>query len=619
MKKILAITIGLTVLAWVGGPILDANAYTGITAGFTFAKNLSSGMNDPDVVNLKIVLANEGCVSGLANTDYFASKTLAGAQCFCNKYKAEISTAAGYTVGCTGLVGTGMRAKLNALIGGEAPVPGATPTPASTPSEGTFTVAIAAEPVSRTVNAGNDIQAYGFNVTALGSDITIGKLDLQTAVVNAVTAVTYSPATIITRIKVYDTTVSDTNLKATFNSPTFTMDTAGRWYTSLTGLNFLVSQTTTKKLLVVIDVTTAFDQNRTVTLNVYGNNGIRGRDTAGIDTFVALATTRILTLQRPGLATLTISANSANPYSNNIYSDTTVGVQDAQSIMVFNAKATAGDAALSRIEVTYVTGASEAIPSILYLYDGGSLVASATPGATENGVATFESFGTYPIAQNATKTFTVKAAWNAIADSSVNGFTPTIPVSVAANTRCIYARSDGSIVGCINPTAVVGNTQWVFEQGTKITFVSAPTPTGRASTTTQTGTSSGTFTFTVQPFGGSLSQIQHASQTSGIMDMVWVEAYWTSGSAIGTSVADGTLTRSVSQNPARNLNDGESGTVTVTMGIESTTSYGLGTLRFKLEGITWNVGGLAGIQAYQGNGSGGNVTDDWFTPWYTMN
>ncbi|PIS40141.1 MAG: hypothetical protein COT32_01390, partial [Candidatus Nealsonbacteria bacterium CG08_land_8_20_14_0_20_36_22] len=59
----------------------------GIPAGFTFTKNLSLEMKDADVVNLKIVLAAENCLSGVANTNYFGSKTLKAVKCFQLKYK----------------------------------------------------------------------------------------------------------------------------------------------------------------------------------------------------------------------------------------------------------------------------------------------------------------------------------------------------------------------------------------------------------------------------------------------------------------------------------------------------------------------------------------------------
>ena len=89
----------------------------GIPSGFIFKKNLSSGMTDPDVVYLKIVLVNQGCVSGLKNNEYFASKTKEGVKCFCQKYKEEISQFAGYPVSCNGFVGKGIKAKLNQLLG----------------------------------------------------------------------------------------------------------------------------------------------------------------------------------------------------------------------------------------------------------------------------------------------------------------------------------------------------------------------------------------------------------------------------------------------------------------------------------------------------------------------
>ncbi|MBU4461967.1 hypothetical protein KKD91_02780 [Patescibacteria group bacterium] len=95
--------------------IPDGNSL--IPASFTFQKNLYFGMLNQDVVYLKIMLAAEGCVSGLANTTYFGPKTLEAVKCFQNKYKSEISAAAGYTIKGTGFVGIGTRDRLNILLG----------------------------------------------------------------------------------------------------------------------------------------------------------------------------------------------------------------------------------------------------------------------------------------------------------------------------------------------------------------------------------------------------------------------------------------------------------------------------------------------------------------------
>jgi len=92
--------------------------YAGIPAGFTFQENLPVGTVDQDVVYLKAVLVGEGCGSGITNTTYYGPKTKANVQCFQNKYKAQISAFAGYTISASGLVGTGTRAQLNVLLTG---------------------------------------------------------------------------------------------------------------------------------------------------------------------------------------------------------------------------------------------------------------------------------------------------------------------------------------------------------------------------------------------------------------------------------------------------------------------------------------------------------------------
>jgi hypothetical protein len=555
MKKIIAITTGLTALALSGGLILG---YTGLPDGFSFNKNLSYGMTDPDVVNLKIVLANEGCVSGLANTEWFGPKTKAGVQCFCDKYKDEVSTFAGYTVSCNGFFGTGNRAKMDAIVSGAAP--GVTPTPTpSAAAEGTYNVLLSASPVSRTVNGGSGIEVYGIDVTARGSDITIGKVDLQVGV--TALGIAMNPTTLITAVKVYDGSVADANLKATFTNPGFTLDPAGVYYTSLTGLNFLVSKDQTKKMLIVFDTSTAFDNNRIVTVNVYGNNGIRGRDTMGIDTYAALALTRVITMQRPGNAVFTLSTSATNPDSQNIYSDATVGIQTPQPVLAFNAKATAGDAMFVRLEVTYGASAtSEAIPNILYLYAGDNLVASATPqqraGVAVDQVAVFSNFQS-PVNQDQTITYTVKAAWPVIASTGNNLFTLSIPL-VPAVTDCAFMRADGSTVACTCPATVQGNTQRLFEQGVKVSLVPSPTASSTGISATQNGSATGTIKFTVQPFGGTLTQIVNATTATETINSVTIEAYTAAGAIVAASGTDRVLTKVLSQSPGRNLNDGES-------------------------------------------------------------
>ena len=93
-----------------------ANNNKAIPNGFLFKKNLGVGSISQDVVYLKILLQQEGCLSGVANTTLFASKTLAAVKCLQNKYKTQISGFAGYNIASTGYVGSGTRSQLNLLL-----------------------------------------------------------------------------------------------------------------------------------------------------------------------------------------------------------------------------------------------------------------------------------------------------------------------------------------------------------------------------------------------------------------------------------------------------------------------------------------------------------------------
>jgi len=92
------------------------SASTTIPTSFKFEKNLSEGINDPEVVYLKIVLAEEGLVDGLKNNEYFGPQTKTAVIRFQERYKTDISAAAGYTISASGFVGTGTRAKLNEIL-----------------------------------------------------------------------------------------------------------------------------------------------------------------------------------------------------------------------------------------------------------------------------------------------------------------------------------------------------------------------------------------------------------------------------------------------------------------------------------------------------------------------
>ena len=87
-----------------------------IPPNFSFKRNLYYGSYLEDVIYLKRILFEEGCLSQVLFTKWFGPKTKKGVQCFCQKYKKDISRYAGYQVKCTGFVGRGTRKKLNEKI-----------------------------------------------------------------------------------------------------------------------------------------------------------------------------------------------------------------------------------------------------------------------------------------------------------------------------------------------------------------------------------------------------------------------------------------------------------------------------------------------------------------------
>jgi len=200
-SKIITAIAALTLVAAsvpVSTVVADYADYNGIPAGYTFTKNLPVGAVDASVVYLKAVLIGEGCGNGITNTTYYGPKTKANVQCFQNKYKAQISAFAGYTISSTGLVGTGTRAQLNALLSGASVPPTAgcpagaiynsitgalcptTPGPVTPGAAGSLNVMLATDtPSMGSVPNNGNANFTKIILTAGAGDVSISRIAIQ--------------------------------------------------------------------------------------------------------------------------------------------------------------------------------------------------------------------------------------------------------------------------------------------------------------------------------------------------------------------------------------------------------------------------------------------------------
>jgi len=582
--------------------------------GVTFTRNLTVGSSGSDVKCLQAILnssaatqvAASGPGSAGQETTYFGPLTQAGVVKFQTQY--AISPAVGY-------VGSLTRAQLTTVLGGGVvpPPPGAG---CATAAEGTYTVTLAATPAGGTVTAGAGLSVYGIDIKAIGSDITVGRLDLQIdvrtagvdALFNTADDVVLNPSTLVTKVALYD---GATLLKEkTITSSDVTLDSAANvYYVRTLDFSFVVPKDTIKTLTAKVDTTTSIDLARQITVQVYGANGIRGRDCKGIDTYFALITPRVYTINIPGQGTLTASVSTNTPSTQNVYINPTDGVQNVP-LLVFSLKSTVGDTVLTRFAVQVSTvgiAASNVVPTIVKLYDGDTLVSSANPNAT--GIATFETFR-LTVAKDATKTMTAKGDFAALGASGTNIVTFPGGLAVpATSANSIYERANGAIVNTTITGGITGNNQYLYEQGVKITFL------GGTNTVTTNGlghaTATGILTFKAEPFGGTMTKPTYATATSGATNQISVLSYTAGGVRYVTPAV---ISAVVATNPDQAIPDGGSATITVTMLATDDGTTDVGLMMFKVEEIFWEVGTVI---AQQGYGTG-NLTDNWKTPYANL-
>lgn len=263
-----------------------------------------------------------------------------------------------------------------------------------------------------------------------------------------------------------------------------------------------------------------------------------------------------------------------------------------------NVKSTGADSTITNLSTN--VNASGTVPTVIYLYDGSTLLNSASVPNSGNFVTTatngYVSFTNLSddVPAGTIKTLTYKV------DEPSNTATGTA-VSAGATTTVTSQSTTGNInVG--TTTGIVVYPQYFYTEGPQFAFVSG---TASSQGTSQVGTTTSigaTFVFTVTPFGNSMTALSTSSVHLFVGQGTSTTAVFISSLTVSpntsTYAQGGSYTVTVSSAPITNSSGlGAAGTT----GLAST-----GTYTFYLTEIDWTTsGGAHANQSYGLAGQGG--------------
>jgi len=502
MKKVL-LTTGVAVLA-----------LATIVSAATFSTNLTVGSTGADVVALQTALMNAGynipaIASGAAAKGYFGSQTQAAVKLF--------QTANG--VINTGFVGPLTRGVLN---GGSAVVvapfacpvgytctanPGTTPVVANpgyistTGSEGLITTKLAANPIAdANIRISRNVPVYGIEVKAQGSDMKVDRVLLQMAVgVGGAATSLSNPATFVTGLHAYDgsSLIKSWNLGAA----DFNKDSSDRYYVIASGMNFVVSKDTTKVITFVVDtIGVSSDQSsRYLTVQGYAGNtqNVRAIDGAGQNSYTDMSgssNSRVQVFTTSGASSLVVTLDTgATPKSTTNRLSTTDGIKGL-TMQSFSVKSETGPSILKTIQIGNYATSTTGLPSVVYLYDGSTMLASASGAAT----VSFTDLN-INVPKDTTKTLVIKADF------------PSTAGGQAASTSVLvngikWEKPDSTTASTSPSSALVSNDQYLYSAGVQWTLVSASSVATVGVKDVASSSVTGTIVLKGTAFGGSMTK-----------------------------------------------------------------------------------------------------------------
>jgi hypothetical protein len=575
-------------------------------AAVQFNTNLTIGSTGADVTALQQFLVSKGFLQMPVNVSYGYFGTLTRAAVAAWQAANGISPAVGYfgpisraaiatqmtsTGGTTTVPGCGSGAVYSSTTG-QLCSTGTTPTTGiTTPGvEGTITATLNATPGAGTkvYEGDSSVNVLGIKLEAKTSDIRVERVKVQlpsTTFYNKIASRIY--------VKDGSTTIASMDL----NTSTVVKE-GSDYFITLSGMNFIVPKDSTRVLTIALDIYGSIDSTLTdgdtFTLTV-PVDGVRGIDGAGISQYspsTGNSFSRAFTPQGDLVdsASLQVSLSANTPRTTEVIAadGATDDELDEVTLMTFDLKADKDDVLVTDLVATLTT-AGAASASTTYLYDGSTLIGSAS---VTTDTATFSNID-YTVPNGTTKTLTLKAdIRNADATAT------TITSRVAAGAGGIVAENSiGDSVA--ESGSAIGNDLIVRNAGPQFSLVSKSiTYTPSQGFAGATSTARATFNVRVRAIGGDvIFGTQAASTTFAFQTYVGGEASSLSGVASTTSFTtpSGVITSGLSAGQSFKLTENNEVTVPVDFLFEgrtaagaliATNSYAVG-----LENIKWSING----------------------------
>ncbi|OHA89814.1 MAG: hypothetical protein A3C70_00980 [Candidatus Zambryskibacteria bacterium RIFCSPHIGHO2_02_FULL_43_14] len=521
---------------------------TGMTA-CTFTRSLTIGSTGADVTCLQNYLTGTGhfTFSG-GSTGYFGSVTQAAVAAW--QAANGIAPAVGY-------FGPISQARYSAVAVTTVPgttVPGTTipggTVGLSTPGvEGTVTVSLNPSPASAKLYEGDSNKdVLGIKLEAKTSDIRIERIKLKLDENDTTsTSDTDFYRKIASRVYIKDGSAvlgsADLNINTVVKDGT-------SYYITVAGLGFIVPKNTTKVLTVALDAMSAWDDTFngdawTVTVPV---DGVRGVDGAAVNQYgPATAFNRDFTSngELAESATLAVSLNSGSSLANQVIctSSTDEDECDELELMKVDFKAEKDDVTLTDLVVDInMTGGDTATATTAWLYDGSTLVGSATiVELTGANSATFDDID-FVVPKDMTKTLSVKVDIRDT-DATTNSFAADIDTDdvTAENAQGTGITESGSAAGRVIEVRKVGPQITLVSKS--ITTDGVPqNDTGPTSANRSTSTLSATFNLKIKAVGGDLTFGRGGSSTSLFATTTGSFAIYRNGTYDGTIGSSATST-----------------------------------------------------------------------------